>query len=555
MRVLFYKATFFTKKRVIKSLCFYKEQGVPHMKNKFYITTPIYYPSANAHIGHAYCTTMCDILARYKRMRGVETYFLTGTDEHGEKIQKNAIAKGVTPQEFVDEIAGNFQKLWKAMKISNDDFIRTTQDRHVKVVQDVFTKLYNNGDIYLGDYEGWYCTPCESFWTDTQVGENHICPDCGREVHRDKEEAYFFKTQKYLPELLEIMDKNPKFILPISRKNEMINTFIKPGLDDLCVSRTSFDWGVQIRENPKHVIYVWMDALTNYVSALGYGSDNPELYKKFWEDPDCEIVHVVGADISRFHVIYWPMFLMGIGVRVPDRVFVHGLLDLNGEKMSKSKGNVVSPIPLIEKYGVDAVRWFLAKEFSFGSDGRFSAELFVERTNMDLANNFGNLISRTSAMIVKYFDGIVPALKNPNQKELDIEHLTKKTIAAYENYMDDLKVSEGFNEVVELLNVANKYIEESQPWVLSKEGRVEELANVMAVLTNTILVAAKLLSPALVETLDKVYEIFGIPEELRNYEAISKFCPYEGCKVTKGNALFPRLDPKVDTEYIHSLSK
>ena len=524
------------------------------MKNKFYITTPIYYPSANAHIGHAYCTVMCDILARYKRMRGVETYFLTGTDEHGEKIQKNAALKGVTPQEFVDEIAGNFKNLWKAMKISNDDFIRTTEERHIKVVQDVFSKLYNNGDIYLGNYEGWYCTPCESFWTDTQVGEEHLCPDCHREVHRDKEEAYFFNTKKYLPELLDIMEKNPKFILPISRKNEMFNTFIKPGLDDLCVSRTTFDWGVQIRENPKHVIYVWMDALTNYISALGYHSENEELYKKFWEDPDCEIVHVVGADISRFHVIYWPMFLLGIGARVPDRVFVHGLLDLNGEKMSKSRGNVVSPLPLIERYGVDAVRWFLAKEFSFGSDGRFSPELFVERTNMDLANNFGNLVSRTSSMIVKYFDGVVPELKNPNEKIKEIEHLTKKTILAYENYLDDLKVNEGFSEVIDLLNVANKYIEESQPWVLSKEGRVEELGNVMAVLVNTIMVAAKLLSPALVETLDKVYDIFGIKEELRNYGALQKFCPYAGSNVTKGNALFPRLDMNVETEYIHSLS-
>ena len=524
------------------------------MKKRFYITTPIYYPSANAHIGHAYCTTMCDILARYKRMRGVETYFLTGTDEHGEKIQKNAEAKGVTPQQFVDEIANNFQNLWKAMKITNDDFIRTTQERHVKVVQDVFSKLYQNGDIYLGRYEGWYCTPCESFWTDTQVGEEHLCPDCHRPVHKASEESYFFKTQKYLPNLLEIMDKNPKFILPINRKNEMMNTFIKPGLDDLCVSRTSFDWGVQIRENPKHVIYVWMDALTNYISALGYDSDNPEKFKKFWEDPDCEIVHIVGADISRFHVIYWPMFLMGLGLRVPDRVFVHGLLDLNGEKMSKSRGNVVSPLPLIDKYGVDTVRWFLAREFSFGSDGRFSPELFVERINVDLANNYGNLINRTSAMINKYFDGIVPELKNPSQKEKDLQFLTEKVIKNYENLMDDLKVTEALSEATELLNAANKYIEESQPWVLSKEGKIEELGNVMAVLTNSIIVGTKLLSPALVESSEKVFDQFGIPEELRSYEVVYKFCPYTGLKVSKGNPLFPRLDPKIETEYIASLA-
>lgn len=524
------------------------------MKNKFYITTPIYYPSANAHIGHAYCTTLCDVIARYKRMRGVETYFLTGTDEHGEKIQKNAAAKGVTPQQFVDEIAENFKNLWKAMRISNDDFIRTTQDRHMDVVKHMFSTLYKNEDIYLGKYEGWYCTPCESFWTDTQVGEEHLCPDCHRPVHRASEEAYFFKTQKYLPQLLEVMEKNPKFLLPISRKNEMMNTFIKPGLDDLCVSRTSFDWGVQINENPKHVIYVWMDALTNYISALGYNSKDDSLYKKFWEDPDCEIVHVVGADISRFHAIYWPMFLMGMGVRVPDRIFVHGLLDLNGEKMSKSRGNVVSPIPLIEKYGVDTVRWFLAREFTFGTDGRFSPELFVERVNLDLANNFGNLVNRTSAMITKYFEGVVPELKYVGDREKNLEQLTNKTIVAYEALMDDLKVTEALALVTELLNAANKYIEESQPWNLSKEGRTDELSSVMAVLTNTIIVAAKLLSPALVETLDKVYAIFGVNEEQKAYELNHTFCPFAGNVVTKGNPLFPRLDTKLDVEYIRSLA-
>ena len=338
------------------------------MKNKFYITTPIYYPSAEAHIGHAYCTTMCDILARSKRMRGYETYFLTGTDEHGEKIQKKAAEKGVTPQQYVDEIAEKFKKLWAAMKISNDDFIRTTEERHIKVVQDVFSKMLKNDDIYLGKYSGWYCTPCESFWTDTQVGEEHLCPDCHRPVHRAEEECYFFKTSKYVDKLVEFYNANPKFITPVSRKNEMMNTFINKGLEELCVSRTSFDWGIPVKENDKHVLYVWLDALCNYITALGYDTDHPELFRKFWEDPDCEIVHVVGADITRFHVIYWPMFLFSLGLRQPDRVFVHGLLDLNGEKMSKSRGNVVSPFPLIERYGVDTVRWFLAKEFSFGSD-------------------------------------------------------------------------------------------------------------------------------------------------------------------------------------------
>ena len=524
------------------------------MKNKFYITTPIYYPSANAHIGHAYCTVMCDILARYKRLKGIETYFLTGTDEHGEKIQKKALEKGVTPQQYVDEIASNFKSLWKALRISNDDFIRTTEERHTKVVQDVFTKLYNNGDIYLSEYEGWYCTPCESFWTDTQVGEEHLCPDCKRPVHKDKEEAYFFKTQKYLNYLLDYMDKNPKFILPISRKNEMMNTFIKPGLNDLCVSRTSFDWGVQIRENPKHVIYVWLDALTNYITALGYDSDHPELFKKFWEDPNTEIVHIVGADISRFHVIYWPMFLKGLGLRLPDRIFVHGLLDMNGEKMSKSKGNVVSPLPLIDRYGVDCVRWFLAREFAFGSDGRFSPELFAERINVDLANNFGNLINRTTAMINKYFNGVVPHLNELSIKDKNIKDLTEITIKSYEDFMDDLKVSEGLNAVTDLLNAANKYIEETQPWVLSKENRIDELANVMHILVNTIIVSTKLLSPVLVETAEKVYAQFGIKKELQGYELNNTFCPFEGLIVSKGNPLFPRLDIAKETEFISSIS-
>ncbi len=525
------------------------------MKNKFYITTPIYYPSAEAHIGHAYCTVMCDILARYKRLRGVETFFLTGTDEHGEKIQKKAIEKGVTPQQYVDEIAAKFQDLWKKLRISNDDFIRTTQERHTVVVQDIFSKLYANDDIYLGKYEGWYCTPCESFWTDTQVGEEHLCPDCHRPVHKASEESYFFKTQKYLPELLQYMDEHPKFILPINRKNEMMNTFIKPGLGDLCVSRTSFDWGIQIKENPKHVIYVWMDALTNYITALGYGSKDESKFNKFWADENTEIVHIVGADISRFHVIYWPMFLKGLGLRLPDRVFVHGLLDLNGEKMSKSRGNVVSPLPLIERYGVDSVRWFLSKEFSFGSDGRFTPELFAERCNVDLANNFGNLVNRTTAMIIKYFNGVVPQLTKLNEKDLAIKDLTEKTINSYEIYMDDLKVSEGLSAVTELLNAANKYIEETQPWVLSKEGKNDELGNVMAILVNTIIVASKLLSPVLVETVEKVFAQFGVKKELQGYEINHEFCPFSGLTVNKGNPLFPRLDIALETEFINSISK
>src|SRR5574344_2323448 len=421
------------------------------MKNKFYITTPIYYPSAEAHIGHAYCTVMCDILARYKRLRGVETYFLTGTDEHGEKIQKKALEKGVTPQQYVDDIAAKFQSLWKAMRISNDDFIRTTQDRHINVVKDIFTKLYNNGDIYLSKYEGWYCTPCESFWTDTQVGENHLCPDCGRPVQKETEECYFFKTQKYI-DVVNDWYKLPESVYPISRKNEMINTFIKPGLSDLCVTRTSFKWGVPLLENPKHVSYVWVDALFNYLTALGYGTSHDELYKKYWESEDSEIIHVIGADITRFHTIYWPEFLASMNLRLPDRVFVHGLIMMKDGKMSKSKGNVISPYPLIERYGVDAVRYYLTREVVFGSDGQFTPEQFVERINNDLANDFGNLLNRTLAMINKYFEGVVPTYQGDvTAFDKDLRFLAESTINKNEVDMDNLHITDAYIEVMSML--------------------------------------------------------------------------------------------------------
>ena len=523
------------------------------MKKRFYITTPIYYPSAKLHIGHAYCTTLCDVLARSKRERGYECYFLTGADEHGLKIEKNAEAKGVTPQAFVDEIVEGFYKLWDLLKITNNDFIRTTQARHEHVVQTAFTRMLNKGDIYLSKYEGWYCRHCEAFWTDTQVGKERLCPDCNREVQKAEEEAYFFKTSKYVDSLLKFYDDNPKFLLPESRKNEMINTFIKPGLEDLCVSRTSFSWGVPVLENKKHVVYVWLDALTNYISALGYESENDELFKKYWESEDTEIIHILGADITRFHAIYWPMFLESLGLRKPDREFVHGLLMMKDSKMSKSKGNVVDPYPLVERYGVDAVRFYLTREINFGSDGSFSPEQFVERINADLANSYGNLLNRTISMIGKYFDGVIPEYKGAlNEFDASLESMIDVTISSYEKAMDDLKITDAIVYVNELVNRANKYIDETTPWALAKdEAKKDELASVMNHLARAIYVASRLYHPVLVTASDKAFEQLGL--EKAEYENINDKHLLDNLKTNKGNPLFPRLDPSVEVPFINEL--
>lgn len=526
------------------------------MKKNYYITTPIYYPSANLHIGHAYCTTMCDVYARYRRMRGFSTYFLTGADEHGEKIEKNAAIKGVTPQEFVDDIVEGIQSLWNALEITNDDFIRTTQERHTKVVQAVFTRLLEQGDIYLGKYEGWYCTPCESFWTDTQVGEEHICPDCGRPVHKAEEEAYFFRVSKYADRLLKFYEDHPDFIYPESRKNEMINTFLKPGLEDLCISRTSFSWGVPVKENPKHVIYVWIDALVNYISALGYLSDECELFKKYWGE-DSEIIHVIGNDITRFHAIYWPIILMALDLRLPDKIFVHGLLMMKDGKMSKSKGNVVNPFPLIERYGVDSVRYYLVRETIFGNDGQFTPEQFVERINMDLANAYGNLLNRTIAMVSKYFEGVVPSYKGdvtPYDKEL--RELYEKAIERYVDAFEKVRITDAFIAVFDVIYRANKYIDETTPWALAKdETKKVELESVMSHLANVLYGTSVLLEPVLIHASKKALDLLGVDETLRTFDSVSKFGQLRNNKVNKGDPLFPRLDNAVEVQFIFDLMK
>lgn len=524
-------------------------------KKRFYITTPIYYPSAKLHIGHAYCTTLTDVFARYKRLRGFECYFLTGADEHGQKIEKNAALAGKTPQQFVDEIVEGFYKLWDLLHISNDDFIRTTQERHVKVVQDIFSKMLEKGDIYLGKYKGWYCTPCESFWTDTQVGPDHVCPDCGRPVQMAEEEAYFFKTGKYVDSLLKFYDENPKFLVPESRKNEMVNTFIKPGLDDLCVSRTSFTWGIQIKENPKHVIYVWLDALTNYITALGYDSEDPSKFEKFWQDPECEIIHILGADITRFHAIYWPMFLESLGLRKPDREFIHGLLMMRDSKMSKSKGNVVDPFPLVERYGVDALRYYLAREVTFGQDGSFTPEQFVERINMDLANSLGNLLNRTVSMINKYFEGKIPQYQGKiTDFDGELESLIKVSIDSYEHQLDDLKITEAIISAMDIVNRANKYIDETMPWALAKdESKKQYLESVMNHLATAIFTAGMLLKPVLVTASDKLFTQLGLDTSKVKYENIYNQEFLGGQTVNKGDQLFPRLDAAIEVPYIQEL--
>ena len=506
-------------------------------KEKFYITTPIYYPSANFHIGHCYTTIIADAIARYKRLTGYDVFYLTGTDEHGLKIQKKAEEAGITPQEYVDDIVENSKDLWKRLNISYDKFIRTTDKEHVECVQKIFEKLYNQGDIYKGEYKGLYCTPCESFWTETQLVDGK-CPDCGRDVNEVSEEAYFFKLSKYQDRLVKFYDEHPTFIEPESRKNEMLNNFIKPGLDDLCVSRTTFNWGVPVTFDDKHVVYVWIDALSNYISALGYLSDDDSLFKRYWPAN----LHIVGKEIVRFHTIIWPIMLMALDLPLPEKVFGHGWLVINGGKISKSLGNYKDPREYIDSYGVDAVRYFVLREVPFGSDGSFSEDALISRTNGDLANILGNLVNRTIGMANKYFDGVIT---NTNVKEDIDDALIKEAIDlknVVNDYMDKLEVSKAITSIFDLLRNCNKYIDETMPWVLSKdETKKDRLNTVLYNLIECIRISTILLQAFIPDTCSKIFN--QINTDNTSYESINNFGGYKsGTKVNKAEVLFQRIE-------------
>ncbi len=516
----------------------------------FYITTPIYYPSDKLHIGHSYTTVAADAMARYKRLKGYDVMFLTGTDEHGQKIQRIAEEKGITPKEYVDTIVAGIKDLWKLLDISNDRFIRTTDKQHEEAVQKIFKQLYDQGDIYKSEYEGWYCTPCESFWTQHQLKEDR-CPDCNREVERTKEESYFFRLSKYQDKLIKLIEGSPEFIQPTSRQNEMLNNFLRPGLEDLCVSRTTFNWGIPVSFDDKHVVYVWVDALSNYITALGYLSQKDDDYKKYWPAD----VHLVGKEIVRFHTIIWPAMLMALGETLPKQIFGHGWLLLEGGKMSKSKGNVVDPVVLVDKYGKDAIRYFLLREVPFGADGIFSNEALIIRINSDLANDLGNLINRTNAMIKKYFSGRLPGENESGEFDEQLKELAISITDKVEGYMDNLQFSSALSEIWKLVSRTNKYIDETMPWVLAKdEEKSARLAGVLYNLAESIRIISVLIEPFMPNTAPIIWEQMGIEkgaetswENARNWGVLRR-----DIVVNDATAIFPRIDVKKELEELET---